>query len=382
MNDTEQERHFRDRARTWLEEHKPKGRRPASGPEMRAFDRDWQSALFNGGWAGIAWPKEHGGQGLSLNLQLIWHEEYARAAAPDAGVNWIALNHAGPTLIAKGTDEQRSRHLEAILSGGETWCQGFSEPGAGSDLASVQTRGVVDGDELVVNGQKIWTTYGNYADFQELLIRTDTAAPKHKGISWVICDMRSPGISIRPIHSLTGRQHFCEVFYDDVRIPLSNVVGGLNNGWSTAMATLGFERGTGFITEQIALARTVEAMIEFARSGPRRLIDSDLVADRLATLRAEVTALRSFTYLMVSRIDTEGLSPFESSVTRLYYAELTKRVMKFAYELFGQGRLQRQESGGIASGGYLDSFRYTIAAGTSEIQRNIIAEKLLHLPRV
>lgn len=381
MNDTEQERLFRERARTWLEANKPKSRRPASGPEMVAFDREWQNTLFVGGWAGIAWPKEHGGQGLPLNLQLIWHEEYARSAAPDAGVHWIAINHAGPTLIEKGTQEQRSRHLEAILSGREVWCQGFSEPGAGSDLASVQTRGVVDGDELVVNGQKIWTTFGNHAHYQELLIRTDPAVPKHKGISWVICDMRSPGISIRPIHSLTGKQHFCEVFYDNVRIPLANVVGGLNNGWATAMATLGFERGTGFITEQIALASTVEAMIDFAKSSPRKLFESDLIADRLATLRAEVTALRSFTYLMVSRIDSEGLSPFESSVTRLYYAELTKRVMKFAYELFGQSRLQRQESGGLASIGYLDAFRYTIAAGTSEIQRNIIAEKLLHLPK-
>ena len=379
FEESQEDREFRSRARDWLSDHVPNEDRPPSGPDMRAFDHKWQRTLFEGGWAGVAWPKEHGGLDLSIAHQLIWFEEYALAGAPTAGTNWIALNHAGPTLIAKGIVEQQKRHVAAILCGDETWCQGFSEPGAGSDLAGLATRAVIDGDDLVINGRKIWTSYANYADYQELLVRTDPAAPKHKGLSWIICDMRSEGIDIRPLYSMSGRQNFCEVTYEDVRVPLTNVVGGLNDGWAVAMTTLGIERGTAFVTEQMLLTSTVEALIDVARKNGR---DRDgEIAQRLAVVRSEAMALKSMTYMNVSRIARTGAVGFESSMTRLFFGELTKRVAKLTYDVFDVDGLEALEDGGIGPNSYYDAFRFSIAAGTSEIQRNIIGERILGLPR-
>ena len=260
------ERTFREAVRAWLEENKPREARPCDGEAMVSYDRAWQKRQFEGGWAGIAWPKEYGGRGLSLIEQLIWYEEYARAGAPDIGMFYVAVNHAGPTLITCGSEAQKAFHLEKILRGDSIWSQGFSEPGAGSDLASLRTRGEIDGDHLIINGQKIWTTYGQYSRYQELLVRTDAQSPKHRGLTWVICDMSTPGIDVRPIECMDGSEHFCEVFYDNVRIPSNNVVGGLNNGWATAMATLGFERGTGGLADQIVLSGVADELIGLARS--------------------------------------------------------------------------------------------------------------------
>src|SRR5579875_882482 len=234
--------------------------------------------MYDAGWAGIAWPKAYGGRGATLMEQLIWFEEYARADAPDLSTLFVGLNHDGPTLMACGTEAQKAYHLPRILRGEVVWCQGFSEPNAGSDLAALQTRAVIDGDHLVVTGQKIWTSFGHVAEFQELLVRTDPEAPKHKGITWVICEMNRPGIEIRPIKTLAGNSDFCEVFYDGVRIPLANVVGRLNDGWRVAMATLSFERGTAFVPEQVRLARRVEELAELARTvpGPRGDAGDDL----------------------------------------------------------------------------------------------------------
>jgi hypothetical protein len=228
----------------------------------------WQRRMFDAGWAGINWPKEFGGRGASLMEQLVWYEEYARVEAPDVTTGFVGLKHAGPTLIACGTETQKAFHLPRILRGEVVWCQGFSEPGAGSDLAALQTKAVIDGDELVVTGQKIWTSFGQIAEYQELLVRTDPDAPKHKGITWVICPMGLPGMDVRPIKTLAGNQDFCEVFYDGVRIPLGNVVGAVNDGWRVAMATLSFERGTAFMSEQVRLARRVDALVETARKMP------------------------------------------------------------------------------------------------------------------
>ena len=250
-----EDRQFRERARDWLHEHVPRGDRPYDGPEKRAFDLAWQRTQYEGGWAGIAWPREYGGVGLSLIQQLIWLEEYALANAPPSGSCFVGLSHAGPTLIQKGSEAHKAAHLGPILRGEVVWSQGFSEPNAGSDLASLRTRAEPDGDHLVINGQKIWTSHGNYADFQELLVRTDPAAPKHKGISWLICDMKTPGIEVRPIKTMSGVFHFAEVFYTDVRVPLTNVVGALNDGWNVAQSTLSFERGTAFIPAQMELVR-------------------------------------------------------------------------------------------------------------------------------
>src|SRR6201986_4641334 len=241
-----EQRDFRAGVRTGRPEHKPAAPRPSDAQGIRAYDTGWQRAQYDGGWAGISWPKEYGGRGLSLLEQLIWYEEYGRARLCRMGSTSVGLNHAGPTMTPAATPAKKTAPLLPILRGDVLWCQGFSEPEAGSDLASLRTRAVVDGEDLVVSGQKIWTSSAFVADWQELLVRTDPAANKHRGITWVICDMRSPGIEGPPIQSIDGEREFCEVFYDEVRIPLSNVVGSLNEGWKVAMSTLSFERGTAF----------------------------------------------------------------------------------------------------------------------------------------
>ncbi len=377
---------FKERARTWLRENVPADKRPVSPVEARAFDLAWQRTLFEAGWAGISWPSEFGGRGWPLLWQMIWHEEYARARAPHVGVCFVGLNHGGPTLIAQGTEAQKAEHLPKILAGDVVWCQGFSEPEAGSDLASLRTRAVLNGDEFVVNGQKIWTSYANVADYQELLVRTDPAAPKHRGISWLICDMRSPGIEIRPIKTMAGEGDFCEVFYDDVRIPRHNLVGDLNDGWRVAGSTLSFERGTAFVSQQIELAQMVEDLIAFAREQPRPgrsgyLIDDDEVGRRLAALRAEVTAMRAFTHLIVSQAQANGEPGPRGSMVRLFFTQLQQRVYHAAADLLGHRALADVQPGSWTYY-YLWSFSRTIAGGTKEIQRNIIGERVLGLPRM
>lgn len=382
---TPDEKTFRGQVREWLRTNVPKERRPEDGPEMLAFDKAWQRKQFEAGWAGISWPKEYGGCGLSLIQQLIWFEEYALAGGPYLGCFFIALSHAGPTLIARGSDAQKQYYLPKILSGETPWCQGFSEPGAGSDLASLRTRAVIDGDHLVVNGQKIWTSIGNWAKYQELLVRTDPDS-RYKGISWVIGDMELPGVTIRPIKCIHGSADFCEVFYDNVRIPLENVVGQINDGWSVAMATLGFERGTAALAEQIELSRVVEELIELAhdRTGPdgvRPAIKDDEIASKLALLRAEVAALRAMSYASISRAQRELVPGAEGAVIAVYNTELTQKVYRMAADLMGPEMLDLTASPSRWTTRYLLSIMQTIAGGTSEIRRNIIGERVLGLPR-
>jgi alkylation response protein AidB-like acyl-CoA dehydrogenase len=380
---------FRAEARAWLEANVPRTR-PARAdlPARRTFALAWQRRMFDAGWAGISWPREYGGRGASLMEQLIWFEEYARAGAPEITTTFVGLNHAGPTLIACGNEEQKAYHLPRILRGEVIWCQGFSEPNAGSDLASLQTRAVIDGDTLVVSGQKIWTSYGQIAEFQELLVRTDPEAPRHRGITWVICPMDSAGIDIRPITTLTGDQDFCEVFYDDVRIPLRNVVGALNDGWRVAMATLSFERGTAFLSEQVRLARRVEELAALARTVPgprghRRAIDDDELAHRLARARAEVDAMRAMTYRSVSLAARTGMPGAEASIIRLFFSELVQRIDLLAMEICGAGAVEKLEDGPAArwAESYLTGLSQTIGGGTKDIQRNIIGDRFLGLPR-
>lgn len=389
---TVEEEEFRLEARTWLHEHLPTDTRPPDGPDMRAYDVAWQRTLFDGGWAGINWPQEYGGRGLNDLQQLIWYEEFAKADPPitiNNSCTFVGNNHGGPTLIANATPEQKSFHLPAILRGDHIWCQGFSEPEAGSDLASLKTKAVVDGDQLVVTGQKIWTSYAQVSDYQELLVRTDADAPKHKGISWVICDMRSPGIDIRPIDTMAHTQDFAEVFYDEVRIPLTNVVGQLNDGWRVAMSTLSFERGTAFMADQIDLAAIVEDLIELAGEvtgpdGKRPALADDEIARRLATARAEVSALRAMTLTGVSRTQRTGTPGPEASMVRFFHGELHQRVAHLALDIIGSESLIRTPIDGkrVFTGPYLQSFAYTIGGGTSDIQRNIVGERVLGLPRV
>jgi alkylation response protein AidB-like acyl-CoA dehydrogenase len=371
---------FRDEVRTWLAENAPRERRPREGRAMRDYDLAWQRLQNDAGWAGISWPVEFGGRGLPLTQQLIWFEEYARTGMGGIDARFVGLSHAGPTLIARATDEQRSFHLPKILRGDVVWCQGFSEPEAGSDLASLRTRAVVDGDELVVTGQKIWTSFADVADYQELLVRTNTEVPKHKGITWVICDMRSPGIDVRPIRTMEGGTDFCEVFYDDVRIPLANVVGGIDNGWSVAMSTLSFERGTAFTVDQVQLSSTVERLIEVARE--KGLLGDEEIARALSHARADVASLRAFTYVGISRNLHAPVPGPEGSIMKLHWADLSKRIARLAVEVVGPRSLAlTDDDDGRWVDRYLASFANSIGGGTSEIQRNIIGERVLGLPR-
>src|SRR5262245_14000169 len=265
---------FRAELRGWLEKEVPAHGPPPPAedwPARRAYDTAWQRKIHDAGYAGLAWPTGFGGRGLPIDQQLVYLEEYARAGAPYVGVNFVGLMHAGPTLIAEGSDVQRSFHLPRILRGESVWCQGFSEPQAGSDLASLRTRAVRDGDHFVVSGQKIWSTRAHVADWCELLVRTDPDAAKHKGISWLILDMRSEGVEVRPMRTIDGESHFCEVFLDEVRVPVANLVGDENDGWRVTNVTLRFERGTAFAQHIITMRAQVRRLVALAQA--RRTAD-------------------------------------------------------------------------------------------------------------
>lgn len=376
---------FRAEARDWLEENKPREARPHDDAAAeRAYDMAWQRRQFDAGWAGIGWPVAHGGRGLSLTQQLIWSEECARAGLRAFNGTWLGINHAGPTVMALGTDAQKRKHLPAILRGEELWCQGFSEPNAGSDLAGVRTRGVVDGDDLVVTGQKTWTTLAHLADYQELLVRTDPDSKRFKGLTWIICDMRLPGITIRPMRSIAGELHNCEVFYDEVRIPLSNVVGRLHDGWTVAMTTLAFERGTASFGEATALEAHLHELFAYARStradDGRLLMHNEAIAQQLGALRAEVDGLKALLQLTIARQERGTPMGSEGSIVRLYMTELYKRVTRVGVQMLGVQALDRTHRAGWIHD-YFEAFAQTIAGGTSEIQRNVIGERLLGLPR-
>lgn len=388
LNYTEEDVAFRARARAWLKDNIPRESRPPHGDAIARFDRDWQRKLHDHGWAGLNWPREYGGLGLSEVQQVIWYEECARAGAPNyINTTYIALMHAGPTVIACGTEEQKKYHLPRILSGENLWCQGFSEPNAGSDLASLKTTGVVEGDQLVVNGTKMWTTDGQFADYQELLIRTTPGSERHKGLTWVICDMRAPGITVQPIRTMMGDEHVNTTFYDNVRIPLSNVVGELGSGWKTAMSTLAFERGTGFIGDQLALYERVNHAIALA--GKTRLEDGTLaiadsgIAGRLALIKADTMAIRAMTLAQISELQQGGNPGPKGSIMKLMVTSTSKALSHLVAEMVGWTFMEYNDNKNDhpLTYDYLWSWVYTIAGGTSEIQREIIADQLLELPR-
>ncbi len=383
---TPEDRRFREEVRTWLEENRPGESRPRDEADARPYDLAWQRAQYEGGWAGVSWPKEYGGRGLSLVQQMIWYEEYARADAPYIGCCFVGINHAGPTLITRATDEQKAFHLPRILKGEAVWCQGFSEPGAGSDLAGLQCKAEIDGDDLVVNGQKIWTSFADVADYQELLVRTNDEGRKHHGITWVIGDMHLPGIEVRPIHTMDGMAEFCEVFYKDVRIPLANVVGEVDDGWSVAMSTLGFERGTAFMARQVAAARNVERLMEIAKrtpspSGRGTAFEDEGIAQRLAKLRTEVTAMRAMTVTSVSRARRSPVPGPEGSILKIFLADIDMRLRALGMEILGADGLVLGETAEAWPNTYLRSYASKIGGGTSEIQRNIVGERVLGLPK-
>lgn len=385
---SEDDRAFRARARAWLSNNVPTTIRPMHGAAAAQFDRDWQRKLYEHGWAGVAWPKEYGGLGLTGLQQVIWYEELARARAPHyINTTYIALMHAGPTVIARGTDAQKAFHLPKILSGESLWCQGFSEPNAGSDLASLKTRGVIDGDEIVVTGAKMWTTDAQYGDYQELLIRTEPGSERHKGLTWLICDMKTPGIEIKPIRTMLMDEHVNLVFYDEVRIPIANVVGEVNKGWSTALSTLSFERGLGFIGDQLDLYERVCRAIDLA--GKVRLengklaIEDDGIAQKLAGLKADSLAIRAMTLAHITESDRTGEPGPQGSLMKLIVTATHKALSETVGDLLGWDFLEfdGDRTTHPWTYDYLWSWVFTISGGTSEIQREITADRLLDLPR-
>jgi alkylation response protein AidB-like acyl-CoA dehydrogenase len=388
---SDEDQAFRAEVREWLEREVPAHGEPApvdDWPAKRAYDTGWQRKLHDAGLAGLAWPEEHGGRGAPVSQQLVYLEEYARARAPYIGVNFVGMMHAGPTLIAEGTPEQKSFHLPRILRGESVWCQGFSEPEAGSDLASMRTRAVRDGDHYVVSGQKIWTTRAQVADYCELLVRTDLDAPKHKGITWLIMPMSAPGIEVRPIRAIDGESHFCEMFLDEVRVPVENRVGAENDGWRVTNVTLRFERGTAFAQHIIMMRAQIRALVELATSAPPgqpRAWDDGGLRRRIGWIEANIESLWRMTQMCVTDSQRTGVPPPYGSAIKLRYSELTQELTELTIEVMGRPALAVVDTNDVpvrrAVLDYLWSLQYTIAAGTSQVQRNLIAERILGLPR-
>ncbi len=389
---TQAEQSFRTGLRTWLADTLPalpSKPSPNDWPGRRAYDTHWQRLLFDAGYAGVDWPVEGGGRGSSPVEQLIFKEELERAHAPYVGVNFVGLLHAGPTVIAEGTPEQRQRYLPPILKGDEVWCQGFSEPDAGSDLASLRTRAVRDGDEYVVTGSKIWTSHAEVADYCELLVRTGAEDSRHRGITWLILPMDSAGVEIRPLTTIAGSAEFAELFLDGVRIPVSNRVGDENDGWRVTMVTLSFERGTAFVGD---LLEAIELLSESVALAHRTGAWSDPGVRRQAGhLKAELDALWALTKRNVSQAARTGVPGIGGTVFKLAYTETRQKLGEFSLSLLGRAGLAAHDSEGLDGLGslpaeamvedWLRGISLTIAAGTSQIQRNIVGERILGLPK-
>jgi alkylation response protein AidB-like acyl-CoA dehydrogenase len=394
FRDTPDEAAFRKEVRDWLETNLDGDIRAqiSVGPAEERIDvlTAWQAKLHQGGWAGVSWPKEYGGRGASLIEQAIFYQEMARAKAPSP-INVIGIGMAGPTIIAHGTPQQKSRYLEKILSGEEIWCQGFSEPGAGSDLAGLRATAVEDGDSYVVNGQKVWTTLAHLAKENGhciFLARTDPDAPKHNGITYFLVDMRSPGVEVRPLRQMTGTAEFNEVFFTDVRVPKENILGQVNDGWRMAMTTLMHERGTlGFalsVQARIALDEIID-LAKRTKRGGKPAIEDPVVRQRIAQLHVEIEAMRLNNYRGLTSIMKTGIPGPEGSLGKLLWSESNKRMTDLAVELLGNAGLLAVNSKNADASrwqfAHLRSRANTIEAGTSEILRNIIAERVLGLPK-
>ncbi|MGV9867031.1 acyl-CoA dehydrogenase family protein [Rhodococcus koreensis] len=391
---TDKEDETRLRFRSWLEDNLPEGwgtpefSIPEPFTTEEEFLIDWQRKMFEGGWAGIAWPKKYGGVALTPIEQAIYWEERERYEAPRE-LNDVGLQFIGAMLMAEGTEEQRNRYLQPMLDSTEVWAQGFSEPDAGSDLASLRTRAVRDGDDYIVNGSKIWTSNGDAADFILLLVRTDPDAPKHKGISALIVDAHTPGIKAEPIQQIDGRQEFSTVFYDNVRVPVSNLIGAENDGWRVAMTTLEAERMAS--TYAFALRRRIaKLLIDFRGkfAGAAAASAQNVTAwQKLAEYVVEAHAARTTYYRGVSRLQNENVYGVEWSAGKLHTSEMAKATMGFGSGLFGMdglvGGSDRHHGQQPIPWGteYLHAFCRTIGAGTSQIQRDIIARRILGLPR-
>ncbi len=365
---------FRDELRAFLAEHHP-GTAPEgdlAGFELR---RAWQRTLHEHGWAGVSWPREYGGRGATLIEQAIFNEETARARTP-AAANVLGLAMGGPTVIAHGTEEQRRRFLRPILSAEEIWCQGFSEPDSGSDLASLKTRAVREGDTYVVSGQKVWTTLAHHAKWCMLLARTDPEAPKHRGLTYLLLDMQQPGVQIRPLRQVTGEAEFNELFLEEARVPAEQVVGAEGDGWRVAITTLMHERATLASTFQVQVKIALGELVAAARQAG--LGDDPQIRDRLAQLHIEAEVLRLNALRGLSRMMRTGEPGPEGSLGKWQWADVNQRLTELGLEL--QGAHAQLD---------LDPWTYrflraranSIEGGTTEILKNIVAERVLGLPR-
>ncbi len=383
---------FRDELRAWLEARKADGSIPETGgktlDEAVELGKAWQRTLYDGGWCGVHWPKEYGGRSAGLIEQIIFQEELGRIGSPQL-INLLALTLVGPLLIGYGSEEQKRRYLKPILAAEEVWCQGYSEPGAGSDLAALSTRAVADGDHYIVNGQKVWTSYAQYARFCIVLARTNTEVPKHKGITMFIVDMEAPGIEVSPLMQMNGDCEFNEVLFEDVRVPRENMIGGEGDGWKMAVALLMHERSTLTFQRQLQSRVAMADLIEFAR-GDRtrgaRPADDPVVRQNVAQAFIESEAMR-LTALRHLTDQLRGAQPGpEGSIDKLFWSEMYQRMLMTAVSMTGPYANLAPEDPHAPDGGrwthlMLYSRGRTIAAGTSEVQRGIIAQRILGLPR-
>ena len=401
-NDSEDQADFRAEVKNFLEEAVPDRYKSdelgfASGfawgedrksddPEAVAAAAEWASALGGKGWIAPQWPAEYGGAGLSPMEQFIFNMEMTDANAPNVGGSGVSM--LGPMLMVHGTDEQKAEHIPKILAGEVAWAQGYSEPGSGSDLASLQTRAIRDGDDYVINGQKIWTSGAHTADWFFVLVRTDPDAPKHRGISFVLMDAKAPGLSVRPLVNMAWSHVFNETFFEDVRVPVSNRVGEENRGWYVGMTLLDYERSN--ITGAVSARRTIDRLVKHANGDGKeqsRLSELGSIRHEIADRYIETEVMYNFSFRIIS-MQNRGLIPnYEASITKLYISETTQESARTALHAFGlYGNLwdehdERSPAHALFTRRYVLDIPGTIAAGSSEIQRNIIATRGLGLPR-
>ena len=389
FSDTPDEASFRDEIRTWLAAHlvgdfaelgAGGGQADETNWELRV---EWERLLGRDGWIGLGWPKAYGGREAGFNEQVIFNEEYAKADAP-ARTSFFGEGLFAPTLIQYGTEEQKQRFLPKIQAAEEFWCQGYSEPNAGSDLSNVQTRAVLDGDEWVINGQKVWTTFAHRSQWCFAIVRTDPDAPPHKGLSYMLVPMDQPGVDVRPLRQMTGSAEFNEVFFDDARTGADHVLGEVDDGWKVAMATLGFERGTAFLSQQLGFQRELSNLVQVAQKNGA--IDDASIRQRLADAYAGVQIMRYNGMRMLTSLVRQGVLGPEASIGKLYWSTWHRSLGELAMDVLGP---QSQ----IVEGGvddyalndlqrvFMFSRSETIYAGSSEIQKNIIGERVLGLPR-
>jgi alkylation response protein AidB-like acyl-CoA dehydrogenase len=375
-----EEEAFRDELRGWLEANDP-GREPEGDEAGFQFRRDWQKTLYDAGWAGISWPKEYGGRGASLIEQAIFNEEIVRAQAPQMA-NVLALAMGGPTVIAHGTDAQKERYLQPILSAEEIWCQGFSEPDSGSDLASVKTRAVRDGDGWVVTGQKVWTTLAHHSKWCMLVARTDTEAAKHKGLTYFLLDMEQDAVQVRPLRQITGESEFNELFIEEARIPDENIVGGEGNGWMVAITTLMHERATLAFGLQVAVQIAMRQLVEKAKESPYNggsAAQDPVIRQRLAQLYIEAEVLRLNAYRGLTAQMKYGVPGPEGSLGKWHWSEVNQALTELAMDIAGP---RAQLDDGEWTYRFLRARANSIEGGTTEILKNIVAERVLGLPRL